>query len=151
MLTMILTLVCVFSMVTTIKVFSATSGGTTDEVICVKTSGGWAAPKITLQQEEASYKYDLYTVLTLFTGNTRKTKTTYGSYDVRVKNITTGEVKDYKWHKKTLELPLKKNCEYKIFVDYNSQATLNRNLLCQDGFTKAPSWKVKSSCNASYN
>lgn len=151
MLTMILTLVCVFSMATTIKAFAATSGGTTDEVIYVKTSDGFLKPEITLCQEQASYKYECHTLWTHLFGGIVKTKTTYGSYDVRVSNITTGAVEDYKWNNKTLELPLEENCEYKIFVDYNSQKTLNRNVQCQDGFTKAPSWKVNSSRHATYN
>lgn len=146
---LMMVIISVFSAILSVNVSAATSGGMNEQVIHVETKGNWWSwnPSITLKQNKAMYEYESKTVWGLVTGDDTKTKKTFGSYNITVKNETTNSVETFKWKDKTQKINLEKNCTYTITVKYDAQATLYRNIQFEDEFVNEPNWYVDGKCN----
>ena len=126
---------------------AATSGGYRSSTIYVNTKANYLYPgasSVTLKQSKQTITYEK------LGGTKTKTKTDYyGKYSIKVYNVTKNKTTNMSWNaKQTKKISLDPNCQYRITVSYDSNATdvLTRNppLGYSWKSTSAPSWWVSS-------
>ena len=126
-----------------VNISAATSGGQDTKTIYVETKANWSKPgseSITLEQQKAQYTYEVYRGRK--EGWVKKSGSIYPTYNITIKNNTTGKSQKKTWKNGSIKLKLDRNCTYNITVSYDSTSTWLRSNAKTGTYTKAPYWYV---------